>query len=87
VAFFFLAFTAAMTAIRVLICWVYANTRSVLSAQLLHISSTSSLVVLSPSRVNPAQEVTWYLLYALTLWLVVVIVLGMYTKALARPTT
>ena len=84
---FFLAFTAAMTAIRVLICWVYANTQSVLSAQLLHISSTSSLVVLSPPRVNPAQEVTWYLLYALTLWLVVAIVLGIYTKALARPTT
>ena len=84
---FFLAFTAAMTAIRVLICWVYANTRSVPSAQLLHISSTSSLVVLSPPRVNPAQEVTWYLLYALTLWLVVAIVLGIYTKALARPTT
>ena len=84
---FFLAFTAAMTAIRVLICWVYANTRSVLSAQLLHISSTSSLVVLSPPRVNPAQEVTWYLLYALALWLVVAIVLGIYTKALARPAT
>jgi len=84
---FFLAFTAAMTAIRVLICWVYANTRSVLSAQLLHISSTSSLVVLSPPRVNPAQEVTWCLLYALTLWLVVAIVLGIYTKALARPAT
>ena len=84
---FFLAFTAAMTAIRVLICWVYVNTRSILSAQLLHISSTSSLVVLSPPRVNPAQEVTWYLLYALTLWLVVTIVLGIYTKALARPTT
>ena len=84
---FFLAFTAAMTAIRVLKCWVYANTRSVLSAQLLHISSTSSLVVLSPPRVNPAQEVTWYLLYALALWLVVAIVLGIYTKALARPAT
>ena len=84
---FFLAFTAAMTAIRVLICWVYANTQSVLSAQLLHISSTSSLVVLSPPRVNPVQEATWYLLYALTLWLVVAIVLGIYTKALARPAT
>jgi hypothetical protein len=84
---FFLAFTAVMTAIRVLICWVYANTQSVLSAQLLHISSTSSLVVLSPPRVNPAQEVTWYLLYALTLWLVVAIVLGIYSKALARPAT
>jgi uncharacterized protein len=84
---FFLAFTAALTAIRVLICWVYTNTRSVLSAQLLHISSTSSLVVFSPARVNAAQEVIWYLLYALTLWLVVALVLGICTKTLARLAT
>jgi hypothetical protein len=84
---FFLAFGAAMTAMRVLICWVYANTRSVLSSQLLHISSTSSLVVFSPPRVNAAQEVTWYLLYALTLWVVIAIVLRIYTKTLARLAT
>jgi hypothetical protein len=29
---FFVAFTAAMTAMRVLICWIYANTKSVLLA-------------------------------------------------------
>ena len=84
---FFLAFTTAMTALRVLICWVYANTRSVLSSQLVHISSTSSLVVFSPPRVSAAQEVAWYLLYALTLWLVVAIVLKIYGKGLTRPTT
>jgi hypothetical protein len=84
---FFLAFTTAMTAIRVLICWVYANTRSVLSSQLMHISSTSSLVVFSPPRVSAAEEVAWYLLYALTLWLVVAIVLKVYGKSLTRPTT
>jgi len=83
---FFLAFAAVMTAIRVLMCWVFANTRSVLSSQLLHISSTSSLVVFSPARVNAAQEVSWYLLYALTLWLVVAIVLRIYSKTLARRT-
>jgi len=82
---FFLAFAAAMTAMRVLICWVYANTRSVLSSQLLHISSTSSLVVFSAPRVSAAQEAAWYGLYALTLWLVVAIVLKIYGKSLTRP--
>src|SRR5207248_2429844 len=44
---YFLAFTAAMTAMRVLIGWIYANTKSVALAQLMHTSSTGSLVVLS----------------------------------------
>jgi membrane protease YdiL (CAAX protease family) len=74
---FFLVFAAAMTAIRVLIAWAYANTQSVLLAQLLHISSTSSLVVFSPP-VLPAREVFWCALYAATLWLVVLLVRSRY---------
>ena len=70
---FFLAFAAAMTAMRVLIAWAYTNTRSVLLAQLLHISSTSSLVVFSPA-ISAAREVFWYALYAATLWLFVLVV-------------
>jgi membrane protease YdiL (CAAX protease family) len=66
---FFLAFTAAMTAIRVIICWVYRNSSSVLLAQLIHISSTGSLVIFSP-RVSPPHEVLWYGIYAVVLWLV-----------------
>lgn len=79
---FFLAFAAAMTAIRVLICWIYANTRSVLLAQLLHISSTSSLVVFSPA-VSPAREVLWYAIYAATLWLIVLLIRGIYGTRLS----
>jgi len=37
---YFLAFVAAMTAVRVVIAWIYSNARSVLLAQLLHVSST-----------------------------------------------
>ena len=87
---FFLAFAAAMTAMRVLIAWVYTNTHSVLLAQLLHISSTSSLVVFSPA-VSPAREVFWYALYAVALWFVVLLARGRYDaqlsadRALARP--
>ncbi|HWZ96643.1 MAG TPA: CPBP family intramembrane glutamic endopeptidase [Candidatus Dormibacteraeota bacterium] len=68
---FFLAFTAAMTAIRALICWLYTRTQSVLLAQLLHAFSTASLVVFSPATVKPLQEAFWYFLYAATLWLLI----------------
>ena len=68
---YFLAFIAAMTAMRVLICWVYTHTGSVLLAQLIHASSTGSLVVLSPAHVTAAQEAFWYAIYAGALWLMV----------------
>ena len=78
---FFLAFAAAMIAMRVLICWAYTHTQSVLLAQLLHISSTSSLVVFSPA-VSPAREVLWYALYAATLWLVALLIRRIYNERL-----
>ena len=71
---FFLAFTFATTAMRVLICWLYTNTKSILMAQLMHISSTGSLVVLSPPAVSAKQEVIWYALYGVALWIAVLLV-------------
>jgi CAAX protease family protein len=68
---FFLAFCAAMTAMRVLISWLYAQTRSVLLAQLMHACSTGSLVVFSPPTANAPQEAFWYAAYAAALWLLV----------------
>jgi uncharacterized protein len=53
-AVYFLAFIGAMAAMRILIGWVYVNTKSVPIAQLMHASSTGSLVVFSPARVNAA---------------------------------
>jgi membrane protease YdiL (CAAX protease family) len=67
---FFLAFAFAMTAMRVIISWLYLNTKSVLLAQLMHVSSTGTLVIFSP-RVSPAQEVMWYAVYGCVLWAVV----------------
>jgi membrane protease YdiL (CAAX protease family) len=58
---FLLAFTLAMTALRVLIAWVFAKTGSLLLAQLIHATSTGALVVLSPSDVTAAAEALWYL--------------------------
>jgi membrane protease YdiL (CAAX protease family) len=70
---FLAAFVAAIAAIRVLIAWFYERTQSVALAQLIHISSTGSLVVFSPSAVSPAQEASWYALYAAALWLFVLL--------------
>jgi uncharacterized protein len=83
---FFLAFTAAMTAVRVLIAWIYSHTSSVLLTQLLHASSTGSLVIFSPPRVTAAQETLWYAIYAAALWIVVAIVaLSNRRQALSFP--
>ena len=83
---FFLAFTVAMIAMRVLICWIYVNTNSVLLAQFMHVSSTGSLVVFGASRVSAAQEALWYGLYGISLWVVVAIIAKTYGRRLARPT-
>ena len=61
---FFGAFVVMVTALRVLIAWVYTNTGSLRMAQLLHASSTGFLVVLGAQRATPAQEALWYLAYA-----------------------
>jgi uncharacterized protein len=81
---FFLAFSLAMTAMRVLIAWIYTNTKSVLLAQLMHISSTSSLVLFGPARVTAAQEAMWYALYGTVLWIAVGVVVKIFGRCLER---
>jgi CAAX protease family protein len=73
---FFLAFVVTMTAMRVLIAFVYTRTNSVLLAQLMHASSTSALAVFSPPGVSAAQEVVWYVVYGAALWAVAAVVIG-----------
>ena len=75
---YFLAFTTAMTAMRVLIAWIYINTKSVALAQLMHASSTGLLVALSPGGVGASQEALWYAVYAAALWLIVAFVAARY---------
>lgn len=81
---FFLAFSLAMTAMRVLVAWIYTNTKSVLLAQLMHVSSTGSLVVFSAARVTAAQEAMWYALYGTVLWIAVGIVVKTFGRRLGR---
>ena len=83
-AAYFLAFTGAMTAMRVLITWVYTNTKSILLAQLMHASSTGALVVFSPPHVNAEEEALWYGIYAVALWITVFIIATIFGKQLAR---
>jgi uncharacterized protein len=83
---FFVAFAVAMTAMRVLISWVYTNTKSVFMAQLMHISSTGSLVIFSAPRLTADQEVAWYAVYGISLWLTVAIVAKASGKGLRRQT-
>jgi membrane protease YdiL (CAAX protease family) len=81
---FFLAFAFAMSGMRVIIVWVYSNTKSVLLAQLIHATSTGFLVVLSPGLVTPGQEVLWYAVYGAALWIVVALVAATYGARLVR---
>lgn len=81
---YFLTFITAMTTMRVLIGWMYVNTHSVTIAQLMHVSSTGSLVVFSPPRVNAAQEALWNGVYVAALWITLSIVAIFYGKPLPR---
>ena len=73
-----------MMAMRVLICWIYSNTGSVLLAQLVHASSTGALATFSPVGVTAQQEVLWYALYAVALWAVVLAVLMRFGPTLTH---
>ncbi len=68
---YFISFTLVMTAIRVIIVWIYCNTQNILLAQIMHISSTGFLVMLSPSPISVQHEPVWYVVYAFILWSVV----------------
>ncbi len=81
---FFLAFTAAITGVRVLIGWLYVNTGSILLAQMFHASSTGVLAVFGPATVTAGEEVLWYAAYAALLWIAVAIVAAHYGTKLTR---
>lgn len=65
------AFIAAMAAIRILIAQLYIGTHSLGLAQCMHACSTASLVLFSATAITPMQEVLWYAIYAVLLWVVV----------------
>lgn len=68
---------ATFTAMRVLIVWVYTNTRSLLLAQLMHACSSGLLYILVPS-LSPTNDILFYGVYAVVLWLLVAILFLLY---------
>src|SRR5207245_6746130 len=71
---FYLSFVGIVVAVRVLIVWMFTNTRSLLAGQLTHASSTGFLAVLAPAAVVPAQEAGWYAAYGAMLWIVALVI-------------
>ena len=80
----FAMFVVSMTAMRVLVVWVYANTGSLMMAQLLHASSTGSLAVLVPLSLTPAQDTLFYAVYSVVLWGAVAAVVALFGGDLTR---
>ena len=78
----FAAFVVSMTAMRVFVVWVYANTRSVLLAQLMHASSTGFLAVLVPLSLSPASDTLFYATYGVVLWVAVATIVAVFGKNL-----
>ncbi len=64
---FAIFYVAALTAYRLLMTWVYANTQSVLLAVLMHASYTGWLFVLYPTT-SLMQGLVWQTALAMALW-------------------
>jgi membrane protease YdiL (CAAX protease family) len=81
----FLAFyLGALPAYRVLMVWVYDRTGSLLVAMLMHASLSASTLILQPLATG-APYLTWNLVLAAVLWLVVVTVAVATRRPIARP--
>ena len=80
----FAMFGISMTAMRVLVVWVYANTRSVLLSQLMHASSTGFLSILVPLSFSPQADTIFYALYGIVLWAVVALLVAKYGRHLLQ---
>jgi membrane protease YdiL (CAAX protease family) len=68
-------YVAALTAYRLLMTWLYANTQSLLLAVLMHASYTGWLFVLYPAT-SFEQGLVWQTAFAVGLWVVVAVVVA-----------
>jgi membrane protease YdiL (CAAX protease family) len=65
-------------AFRVLMVWVYDRTGSLLVAMLMHASNTGGvLTIVMPLALVGVHAITWYLLFAAALWVIVAVVQGL----------
>jgi membrane protease YdiL (CAAX protease family) len=70
---YFIAFAVMLVALRVIMVWAYSHTNSLLLSQLIHASSTGFLFVLTPEYIEPINEVIFYSVYAVFLWVVALV--------------
>jgi uncharacterized protein len=77
-------YVAALTAYRLLMTWVYANTQSLLLAALMHASYTGWLFVLYPAT-SLEQGMVWQTVFAAALWVVAAVVMVGFVRRGPRP--
>lgn len=56
---------------RVLMVWVYDHTQSLLVAMLMHASLNMFWLLSTPVGISPVSLITWYVVWAIVLWIVV----------------
>ncbi|MFC2004741.1 type II CAAX prenyl endopeptidase Rce1 family protein [Chloroflexota bacterium] len=81
---YFIVFVVFMIVLRVLIVWVYTNTKSLLLAQLMHASSTGFLAMLIPMDLAPMNVFFFYSIYTIVLSVVAAIVVLKSGKNLVK---
>ena len=67
---YFIAFAILLVALRVILGWAYCHTNSLLLSQMIHVSSTGFLFVLTPEWIEPVDWAIFYAAYAVSLWVV-----------------
>jgi len=78
-------FVGYLTAFRVLMAWVYEQTGSILMGMLMHVSFTSSLLILNPLGISGTNLATFSFVLAGAIWLVVLAIVIPHTRILTRP--
>jgi uncharacterized protein len=73
-----------MPPMRVLMVWVYDRSKSLLVAMLMHASFTAFWLISTPLTITGVPLVTWYLLWAAVLWVVVAAVAVGNRRQLSR---
>jgi membrane protease YdiL (CAAX protease family) len=78
---FFLSLVILLTAMRMLMAWVYVRTKSIFIAQVMHLVFTGSLVMIGPDKTSPGQETLWYAVYAGSFAVLVAFILSLSVRA------
>ena len=65
--------------------WVYERTGSILVGMLMHVSFTSSLLILNPLGISGTNLATFSFVLAGAIWLVVAAIVFSYTGIPTRP--